>query len=326
MIEFLLGILNKTVEKVKELRIAIGIVTIATALAIAGLILKDQLSNLAGVIVAINMGIVLLFAILMFIAATKAKGQSAKAYQRLYFILTCVFSLILLTSAVLSLSSVFFGKPLDFSEDTATTSLIEPIFDGEYRIEESVLLFDLRQRLDLLTDAQPESKTFRHRIDRVVRQKTTTNPYKMQSGTNGDRMEGFESRTHSSMSTKEVQSSIFGSTTDHTYIHSIESDRFPISEVVNVELKATFVNSFRAEPEEWLGVCPNTDTKEITFIILFPENKRCINARAMELPTGSNEIEFRGTSKPVIHDQGRIVTWTLSNPVKGVGYYVAYQW
>ena len=46
----------------------------------------------------------------------------------------------------------------------------------------------------------------------------------------------------------------------------------------------------------------------------------------MEQPTGSNEIAYRGATKPVVHDGGYMVTWAIFKPLKGTGYFIAFKW
>lgn len=325
MLEKLRFLLNGAINQVSQLRMALGIVGIASAIAMSSIVLKDHLSNIGGVVVAINMGVLLMFAILMFVAASKAKGDTGKSYQKLYFIIVCVFSLILLVSAVLSLTSVFYKTPLDFNSLSGSQAVVET-FEGDYRIEESVIYFDLSKRIKTKGMKDIESKVLRSRIDRVVRQRPIENPYKIQSGTNGLRIENISSSTHNSMKTEKVESGRFSSTTKLTYIHKISANRFPIGEIVDVNLDVVFVNAFSGEREEWLGTCPNIDTKELTILVKFPDNKLCKKAWAMEQPTGNSEIAFRGNSKPVIQDNGKLVTWTIRNPSKGIGYFIAFNW
>jgi hypothetical protein len=321
MLPWMMRILEVTTKKITQLRFALGIAAIAAAIAIAALFMRGYFSSIGGVVVAVNMGVMLMIAILMFVAAAKAKGQASKPYQKLYFAISCAFSFILIVSAALSLSSVFFHTPLDFRDQ----SMIEQSFNGDYRVEESVVLFDLRKRQ--ATNGHPglESRDPRIRIDRVVRQRPTNAPYEIQTGTNGLRIDQINSPTHPSMTTREVSSDRFKLTTDYTYISSIPADRFPIGESVTVQLEGVFINAFKGDDEEWTGVCPSIDTNVITMIVLFPKDKPCKEVQAMEERTGNKEVLYEGISNPVIHDGGSMVTWTIFKPVKGTGYFIAFK-
>ncbi|HYX50807.1 MAG TPA: hypothetical protein VE843_13745, partial [Ktedonobacteraceae bacterium] len=111
-----LQLLSMSIQKIRQLRFALGIAGIAAAVAIAAIVLRGQLSSIAGVVVAVNMGVMLMIAILMFVAAAKSRGQAGKPYQRLYFAVSCIFAIALAASALLSLTSVFFHWPRNFQE------------------------------------------------------------------------------------------------------------------------------------------------------------------------------------------------------------------
>jgi hypothetical protein len=322
MLEPMWRLLMLGIQKVKEVRYALAFAAIAAAVAIAASFLHGYMSNVGGVVVAVNMGVMLIIAVLMTVAAAKAKGEQGKPYARLYVVLAWVFSFILIASAILSLTSVFFNHPIDFR----TSSAIEPTYSGDYRIQETVMLMDLRHRIPTKDTPGALSKDPKYRIDRVVRQRQTTVPYEMQWGTNGDRIEDFVSSTHPGMTTKEESSARFSLTTKHTYVNLIPADQIPFNYPTDVMVQATFVNAFAGEQEEWVGACPNVDTELLTMIVLCPQNKVCRSARAMEQPTGSAEIPFRGFSVPVIHDGGKLITWSIMRPSKGVGYFIAFTW
>jgi hypothetical protein len=93
-----------------------------------------------------------------------------------------------------------------------------------------------------------------------------------------------------------------------------------------VQWKGTYVNAFSNNDEEWTGSCPNIDTDSLTMIVLFPENKPAKAARGMEQKNGSPEKPFTGASAPIILNGGRIVTWTVTKPTRGIGYYIAFKW
>lgn len=324
MFKLMWEVLLTGVQKVRELKFALAVAAIAAAVAIAASFLRGYLSTVGGVVIAVNMGVMLMIAVLMFRAAAKATGQAKNSYTRLYAVLAWVFSGILTASAILSLTSVFFHLPLDLRD--AELAPVEGVYNGDYRIDETVIMTDLRRRIPTQGVAGVKSRDAKYRIDRVVRQRSTNAPYQMQSGTNGEGIEEIVSPTHVSMTTEEVVGSRFSLTTKHTYIHAIPADRFPINEPVTVQLQGVFVNAFAGEEEEWVGACPNVDTESLTLVVLFPESKLCKDAWAMEQPTGSGEINFRGKSAPVVHDGGRMVTWTIARPSKGVGYFIAFKW
>lgn len=317
-----LQVLKISVQKIKELRFVLGITGIAAAMAVAAILLRGYLSSIAGVVVAVDMGVMLLIAILMFVAAAKARGKESRPYKKLYFAISCIFSLILATSALLSLSSVFFHWPLDFRPQQTAAA---PSISGDYRIEESVVVFDLRKR-KRVDGTTPESKEPKRRMDRVVRQRLADAPYQIKSGTNGKRIEQISSPTHPSMTTQEIFADLFPLTTKHSYTSSIPADRFPIGEGVTVETNSVFVNAFTGEEKEWAGVCPEFDTAVITIVILFPKEKPCREALAMEKPMGSNGFPYRGTTAPVVQDDGSMAVWTISKPLKGNGYFIAFKW
>ena len=90
MLSHALHILSLSIDKIAG---------IAAAIAIAALVLRDSLSSIAGVVVAVNMGVMLMIAILIFVNAARSRGQSGKPYHKLYFAVSCVFSAILAVSA-----------------------------------------------------------------------------------------------------------------------------------------------------------------------------------------------------------------------------------
>lgn len=314
--------LNGAIKKVKELRYALAIAGIAAAVAVSASFLRGYMSSVAAVVVAVNMGVMLIIAVLMMVAAARAKGEGAKPYARLYLVLAWVFSFVLTASAILSLSSVFFNTPLDFREKSA----IEPSYSGDYRIQQTLMLMDLRHRVATTGKPGALSKDVKYRIDRVVKQRETDAPYTIQWGTNGDRVENIVSATHPGMSTVEQKSQLFGATTKHTYISSIPANQIALNYPTDIKVQATFVNGFSGDHEEWLGACPNVDTELLTMILLCPENKHCKSVRAMEAPTGSAEIPFRGSTVPLILDDGKLISWTVYRPTKGVGYFIDFNW
>jgi hypothetical protein len=261
MLSHALHILSLSIDKIKQLKYALGIAGVAAAIAIAALMLRDSLSSIAGVVVAVNMGVMLMIAILIFVNAARSRGQAGKPYHKLYFAVSCVFSAILAVSALLSLASVFFHWPLDFRQ-TASAAVIAT---GDYRVQESVIIFDLRNRKSL-NGKILESKEPKMRIDRVVRQRLTDKPYQIKSGTNGLRVEQIVSPTHPSMTTQEIYADMFPLTTKHSYTSTIPADRFPIGEPVTVQTNSVFVNAFTGEDKEWAGVsaltrkCRNLDS------------------------------------------------------------------
>jgi hypothetical protein len=309
------------IKKVKEVKYALAFAAIAAAVAIAASFLKGYLSSIAGVVVAVNMGVMLIFAVLMMIAAARAKGEHAKRYAKMFLILAWVFSTILTISACLSLTSVFFHWPMDFRQ-----SSIEPLYTGDYRVEETMMLMDLRNRVSTDGNAGAISRDIKYRIDRVVRQRPTDVPYTLQWGTNGQAIDNIISSTNPGMTTTEVKSGRFAQTTKHTYISSIPAEEVPLNYPVEIDAQATFVNAFSGETEEWVGACPNEDTALLTMIVYCPENKRCTKARPMEQPIGSGEISFRGDTRPIIFDAGRTIVWNVPNPTKGVGYFIVFNW
>jgi hypothetical protein len=322
MIPGALTLLKTGVQKVKEVRYALAFAAIAAAVAISAALLRGYMSNIGAVVVAVNMGVMLIIAVLMMIAAARAKGDRAKPYARLYLALAWVFSSVLTASAVLSLSSVFFHWPMDFRVKTS----IDPIYDGDYRIEETTMLMDLRHRVSSAGIPGAISKDIKYRTDRVVKQRQTNAPYQIQWGTNGDRVEDVLSPSHPGMTTSEARSGIFGLSTKHIYISSIPADQIPFNYPADIKAQATFVNAFSGEKEEWMGACPNVDTAILTMILLCPDSKVCKSATGMEMPTGSPEIPFRGATVPIIEDGGKIVTWSVFRPRKGVGYFIKFTW
>jgi hypothetical protein len=323
MFTWAVQILQASMGKIAQLKYALGIAGVAAAMAIAAILLHGYFSSIGGVVVAVNMGVMLMIALLMFVAAAKAKGRAGQPYQKLYFIIACAFSFILIVSALLSLSSVFFRFPLDFVVEAKT---VEPSFVGDYRNEESVIIFDLRNRQPVNGRPGAESKEPKMRVDRVVRQRPTNAPYEIKAGTNGLRIEQFQSPTHPSMTTKEVFPEFFPLTTKHSYTSIIPSDRFPIGETVTVESNSVFVNAFTGEEKEWAGASSDIDTIVLTIVILFPKGKPCKEVVAMEKPMGSNPVPYDGTTKPVMQGDGSMVTWTIVKPVKGNGYFIAFKW
>ncbi len=321
MLNQALQILSLSIEKIRQLRFALGIAGIAAAIAIAALVLRGTFSNIAGVVVAVNMGVMLMIAILIFVTAAKARGQAGKPYHKLYFAVSCVFSAILAASALLSLASVFFHWPLDFRQ-TASAAVAA---NGDYRVEESVVIFDLRNRKSVKGKIL-ESKEPKMRIDRVVRQRLTNKPYQIKSGTNGLRVEQIVSPTHPSMTTQEIFADMFPLTTKHSYTSTIPADRFPIGEPVTVQTNSVFVNAFTGEDKEWVGVSPDIDTAVITIVVLFPTEKPCKEVIGMEKPMGTNPTQYPGTTKPVLQEDGSLVTWTINKPSKGTGYFIAFKW
>lgn len=256
MIELMVNVLRWASDKVKPMRYGIALAGVAAAMALGAYFLRDYFGDVAGVVIAVNMGLFLMMAIAMFAVWTRARG---KPYGVLFFIMACVFCAFVAVTALLSLTSVFYHTPLDLGK----TIPIERQFTGDYRVDESVVLIDLRNRIP--TEGRPgvESKDPKRRIDRVVRQRPTDEAYQMQSGTNGLRVEGITSPTHASMTTEEVTSARFKLTTAHTYIHRIAADRFPIGEAVTVEVDGTFVNAFSGEHDEWTGVWRSCSTQSV---------------------------------------------------------------
>jgi hypothetical protein len=317
-----LQILSMSIRKIRQLRFALGIAGIAAAVAIAAVVLRGHSSSIAGVVVAVNMGVMLMIAILMFVAAAKSRGQAGKPYQRLYFGISCIFSVVLASSALLSLASVFFHWPLDFRETAAAAAVAE----GDYRIEESVVVFDLRNRKQTDGRTMLESKEPKMRVDRVVRQRITDAPYQIKSGTNGLRIEQIVSPTHPSMTTEEIRAEMFPLTTKHSYTSSIPADRFPIGEPVTVKTNSVFVNAFTGDQKEWAGVSTDIGTDVITMIVLFPKEKPCKEVTAMQKPMGTNPSPYNGTTRPVLQGDGSMVTWTINKPSKGTGYFIAFKW
>jgi hypothetical protein len=325
MFTWAVQILQASTRKISQLKYALGIAGVAAAVAISAILLQGYFSSIGGVIIAVNMGVMLMVALLMFVAAVKARGRAGEPYRKLYFLIACAFSFVLVISALLSLSSVFFGFPLDIIA-IAKEPPVEPSIDGDYRIEESVIVFDLRKRQSVAGRPGAESKESKMRIDRVVRQRPTDVPFEIKSGTNGLRVEQFQSPTHPSMTTEEVFPKFFPLTTKHSYTSSIPSDRFPIGEPVTVQMSSVFVNAFTGEDNEWAGASSDIHTSVLTLIVLFPKDKPCKEALAMEKPMGSNPVPYRGTTKPVLQGDGSMVTWTIVKPIKGNGYFIAFKW
>lgn len=323
MFTWAIQILQASARKISQMNYALGVAGVAAAVAIAAILLRGYLSSVGGVIVAVNMGVMLMIALLMFVAAAKARGRTGRPYQKLYFVIACAFSFILIVSALLSLSSVFFHFPLDF---VAQAQPAEPALAGDYRNEESVIIFDLRKRQPVNGRPGVESKESKMRIDRIVRQRPTDAPYEIKSGTNGLRIEQFESPTHPSMITREVFPELFPLTTKHSYTSSVPSDRFPIGEPVTVQTNSVFVNAFTGEDREWAGASQDIDTAVLTLVVLFPKDKPCAEALAMEKPMGSNPVPYSGPTRPVMQKDGGMVTWTIVKPVKGNGYFLAFKW
>jgi hypothetical protein len=322
MIEEMQQFISAATQKVKEVRFALAFAAIAAAVALSAVFLRGYLSTVGGVVVAVNMGVMLMLAVMMIIAASKAKGEEGKKYGRLYLVLAWVFSSILALSAVLSLASVFFKWPLNFS-----TTSIEPIYDGDYRIVETVMIMDLRGRTPTKGIPGAISKDTKYRLDRVVRQRSTTAPYELQWGTNGTGIENIKSSTNPGMTTMTVKDSkFFKISTAHTYVSSIPSDQILLNYPTDVKTEATFVNGFSGDSEEWLGACPNIDTETLTMVLLCPGSKPCKTAKPMEDPTGNSEVPFRGNTTPVISPDGKVVTWTIQRPSKGVGYFIDFTW
>jgi hypothetical protein len=315
-------ILKTAMRKLKVLRYALGFAAIAAAVAIGSSVLRGYMSQISAVVVAVNMGVMLMIAVLMARFASRTAGTHARQYAKLYLLLAWLFSLILIVSACLSLSSVFFHYPVDFRDPSA----VETNYAGDYRIEETVTFMNLKHRVPTMGVPGAVSRDIKYRIDRIVKQRQTSVPYEMQWGTNGSNIVDFKSATHPGMQVREEQSKRFNLTTKHTYIASIPADQIPFNFKTDVRVEGTFINAFENDTEEWVGSCPNIETMALTMIVLFPDSKPAKEAVAMEQPTGSSEIPYRGTSAPVIHDGGRMVSWTVAHPVKGVGYFIAFKW
>ena len=320
MLELALQIFRSAAAKITQFKFALFIAGIVAMMAIAAEMLKGQFSSIGGVIIAVTMGVMLLFAGLMFFAAAKDKGGR---YSTLFFISAWIFAALLMISAVFSLASVFFHWPLNLT----TTNEVVPRYEGDYLVRETVITADLRQRRSSTGAAtNVESKDPKMRVDRVVRQRTHAEPYQIPFGTNGSRVEQIESPTHPSMTTEVVKSSRFGSSIAHEYLAKIDSEKFPYQELQNVKTRMVYVNAFANEKEEWCGISPNNNTEVITMVILFPNDKPCKSALAHMKPINGTELAYDGPTKPEIYAEGRFLTWTILHPTKGVGYFVSWAW
>lgn len=194
--------------------------------------------------------------------------------------------------------------------------------DSDFIYDDVVKVLDFRRSDDTGVQRVISDEHFR-----IRRRSQTVEPLVLNYATSGT-IDSASSRTHPESYDWQEKSLAEpgggGGRLQHCYEVRLDLSRLAVDEGVDFTSRIVYLDAFRGADGDWLETIIDYPTRRLTWVVVFPEGKRCSSAVAKEKVGRKDWQELR--QRPDLLHDGTVMYWTIETPVLSTRYMVNWKW
>jgi hypothetical protein len=110
----------------------------------------------------------------------------------------------------------------------------------------------------------------------------------------------------------------------HCYEVKLDLRQVAVNQTVRFSSQIIYLDGFTGADGDWLETIIDYPTRRLTWVVVFPDGKKCRSAVAKERVGRGDWRELRQAPE-LLHD-GSVLYWAIDSPVLSTRYEVAWKW
>jgi len=112
----------------------------------------------------------------------------------------------------------------------------------------------------------------------------------------------------------------------HRYDLEVGLTRLAVGEQTQILNKVVFVDAFEGPDKEWFHTHIDYPTGALTIVLVFPDDRVCRTVTGFSKASSRKHYEEVTHGRPLLLEDGKIVSWRILKPELGVEYQLEWTW
>lgn len=112
----------------------------------------------------------------------------------------------------------------------------------------------------------------------------------------------------------------------HRYDLEVDLTKLAVGEQTQIINRAVFVDAFEGMDKEWFHTHIDYPTGALTIVLIFPPDRPCLIIKGLSRASSRKHYEEVTKGRPLLLEDGQIVSWRILKPELGVEYQLEWTW